>query len=122
MRNGMFSAALLCTLGPKSLLGGPRVQTSAARRSQAAAPFQPFQRDLPIMPELVPVRSTKTTDFYEVAIREGMADVLPGFQTPIYGYEGIYPGPTIRARKGRTAVVKQTNTLSFDSNVHLHGG
>ena len=55
MRNGMFSAALLCTLGPKSLLGGPKVVTSAARRSQAAAPFQPFQRDLPIMPELVPV-------------------------------------------------------------------
>ncbi len=51
-----------------------------------------------------------------------MADVLPGYQTPIYGYEGIYPGPTIRARKGRTAMVKQTNTLSFDSNVHLHGG
>jgi spore coat protein A, manganese oxidase len=122
MRNGMFSAALLCTLGPRSLLGGPKVVTSAARRSQAAAPFQPFQVDLPLMPELVPVRSTRTTDFYEVAIREGMAEILPGFQTPIYGYEGVYPGPTIRARKGRTAVVKQTNTLPFDSNVHLHGG
>ena len=122
MRNGMFSAALLCTLGPRSLLGGPKVVTSAARRSQAAAPFQPFQADLPLMPQLVPIRSTRTTDFYEVAIREGVADILPGFQTPIYGYEGIYPGPTIRARKGRTAVVKQTNTLPFDSNVHLHGG
>jgi spore coat protein A len=122
MRNGMASFALLCTVGPRSLLGGPKVVSSAGRRAQAAAPFQPFQRDLPMMPELVPVRSTRTTDFYEVAIREGMADVLPGFQTPIYGYEGVYPGPTIRAREGRTAVVKQTNTLSFDSNVHLHGG
>jgi spore coat protein A, manganese oxidase len=122
MRNSMFSAALLCTLGSESLIGGPRVVTSAARRSQAAAPFQPFQVDLPMMPELVPVRSTKTTDFYEVAIRDGMAEILPGFQTPIYGYEGVYPGPTVRARKGRTAVIKQTNTLSFDSNVHLHGG
>ncbi len=122
MRNGMFSAALLCTLGPKSLLSGPKVVTSAARRSQATAPFQPFQADLPMMPELLPVRSTRTTDFYEVAIRDGMAEILPGFQTPIYGYEGIYPGPTIRARKGRKAVVKQTNMLPFDSNVHLHGG
>ena len=51
-----------------------------------------------------------------------MADILPGFQTPVYGYEGIYPGPTIRARKGREAVVRQKNTLPFESNVHLHGG
>ena len=122
MRNGFFSAALLCTLGPKSLLSGPKVVTSAARRTQQASAFQPFQVDLPLMPELVPVRSTRTTDFYEVAIREGMAEILPGYQTPIYGYEGVYPGPTIRARKGRTAVVKQTNTLGFDTNVHLHGG
>jgi FtsP/CotA-like multicopper oxidase with cupredoxin domain len=122
MQNGMFSAALLCTLGSRSLLGGPKVQTSAARRTKQAEPFQPFQVDLPMMPELVPVKSTKTTDYYEVAIREGLADILPGFQTPIYGYEGIYPGPTIHARKGRTAIVKQTNTLPFESNVHLHGG
>ena len=51
-----------------------------------------------------------------------MAEVLPGYQTPIYGYEGIYPGPTIRARKGGARVVRQTNRLTFDSNVHLHGG
>ena len=42
--------------------------------------------------------------------------------TPVYGYDGIYPGPTIRARKGRTAVVQVTNGLSFQQNVHLHGG
>ena len=51
-----------------------------------------------------------------------MAEVLPGFETPIYGYEGIYPGPTIRARTGREVVVRQRNALPFDSNVHLHGG
>ena len=68
------------------------------------------------------MRRTRTTDFYDVSIREGMADVLPGYQTPVYGYEGIYPGPTIRARKGRRVVVTQHNRLAFDSNVHLHGG
>ena len=96
--------------------------TSAARRAQAASPFKPFQRDLPIMPELSPVSTKNGTDVYEVDIKEGTAEILPGFETPIYGYEGIYPGPTIRARKGRTAVVRQKNNLSFDSNVHLHGG
>ena len=44
-------------------------------------------------------------------MREGTAEVLPGFQTPIYGYNGIYPGPTIRARTGRETVVRQHNAL-----------
>ena len=122
MRNGMASFALLCTVGAPSALTGKKVQTSAARRAQAQSPFRPFQRDLPIMPELSPIRSTRRLDEYDVAIREGLAEILPGFQTPIYGYDGVYPGPTIVARKGRKAIVNQRNTLSFDSNVHLHGG
>jgi FtsP/CotA-like multicopper oxidase with cupredoxin domain len=68
------------------------------------------------------VRSERGVDFYEVEIREGLAEILPGFQTPIYGYDGVYPGPTIRARKGRGSVVRQHNALPFDTNVHLHGG
>jgi spore coat protein A, manganese oxidase len=122
MRNGMASFALLCTLGTPGTLGGKRVVTSAGRRAKAASPFQPFQVDLPIMPRLSPVASEPGVDVYDVDIREGLAEILPGFQTPIYGYEGVYPGPTIRARKGRAAIVRQRNNLTFDSNVHLHGG
>jgi FtsP/CotA-like multicopper oxidase with cupredoxin domain len=123
MRNGFASAALLCTLGTPITRGGPRVvKTSAALRAQARSPFRPFRAELPRIPVLEPGRRTRTRDVYDVTIREGIAEVLPGFQTPIYGYEGIYPGPTIRARKGRTAVVRQHNTLAFESNVHLHGG
>ena len=124
MRNGFGSLALLCTVASPAVAARrarPTV-TSAALRSQARSPFEPFQRDLPRIPELLPVSSTRTQDTYEIAIREGMAEVLPGFQTPIYGYEGVYPGPTIRARKGRKVVVRQRNTLPFESNVHLHGG
>jgi FtsP/CotA-like multicopper oxidase with cupredoxin domain len=128
MRNGSYSLALVCTFGTTSSLKGDTITksakttTSAARRSQAGSPFKPFQRDLPIMPELSPVSTRNGTDVYEVDIEEGLAEILPGFETPIYGYNGVYPGPTIRARKGRTVVVRQNNRLSFDSNVHLHGG
>ena len=96
--------------------------TSAALRSQAKSPFTPFQRDLPRIPELVPVTSSRTRDTYAMTVREGMAEILPGFQTPIYGYDGVYPGPVIRAKKGREVVVRQTNGLPFETNVHLHGG
>jgi spore coat protein A, manganese oxidase len=122
MRNSMGSFALLCTIGGTETLGGKKLVTSASRRARAASPFRPFQRDLPIMPMLAPVTSERGVDVYDVDIREGLAEILPGFQTPIYGYEGIYPGPTIGARKGRAAIVRQRNGLSFDTNVHLHGG
>jgi spore coat protein A, manganese oxidase len=122
MRNGFASGALLCTLVSPGSLGGRRVVTSAAMRAQARSPFEPFRRELPRIPELQRVARTRTRDVYEVTIQEGIADVLPGFQTPIYGYEGVYPGPTIRARKGRACIVRQRNTLPFESNVHLHGG
>jgi spore coat protein A, manganese oxidase len=123
MVNGFSSVALLCTLAAPGTLRPRRAQvSSAAIRSQAKSPFEPFQRDLPRIPELVPVSSSRTRDTYALTVREGMAEVLPGFQTPIYGYDGVYPGPLIRAQKGREVVVRQTNALPFETNVHLHGG
>jgi FtsP/CotA-like multicopper oxidase with cupredoxin domain len=127
MRNGFGSVALLCTFGTLESLKGPRLvkstaRTAAAKSAQAKSPFEPFRRDLPMIPEAVPVKSTPFRDTYEITMREGLADILPGFQTPIYGYDGIYPGPVIRARRDREVVVRQHNTLPFEQNVHLHGG
>jgi spore coat protein A len=115
LERGMASVAMLCMLPAAT-------RTSAGMRAAAAAAAEPFQADLQIPPTLVPVSSTATEDRYEIAIREGRAEIIPGELTPVYGYDGIYPGPTIRARKGRTAVVRVTNALSFNQNVHLHGG
>ena len=113
---GMASVAMLCSLPALT-------RTSASNRTAAAAAaVEPYQTDLQVPPTLVPVSTTATEDRYEMAIREGRAEILPGTLTPVYGYDGVYPGPTIRARKGRTTVIRQTNALRFQQNVHLHGG
>ena len=65
------------------------------------------------MPELAPVVRERGVHVFDLDIREGLAEILPGFQTPIYGYDGIYPGPTIRARKGQAAIVRQRNRLAL---------
>jgi spore coat protein A, manganese oxidase len=116
LQRGMASFAMLCAL--------PAVATRSAtnRGSVAAAAAEPFQAELQVPPTLVPVSTTATEDMYEMTIREGRAEIIPGTLTPVYGYDGVYPGPTIRARKGRTTVVRQTNALPFNQNVHLHGG
>ncbi|MFN2503313.1 MAG: multicopper oxidase family protein, partial [Acidimicrobiales bacterium] len=89
--------------------------------SPGSPPVVPFQALLPIPPVLQPVSSDATTDFYEVVMREAQAEILPGRLTPIWGYNGLYPGPTIRARQGRRAVVRQINQVPEDTAVHLHG-
>ena len=85
-------------------------------------PIIPFTRMLRIPPVLNQSGGPPTQDNYQITMQEAMADIIPGRPTPVWTYNGIYPGPTIRATGGRTAVVKQTNNLSEPVSVHLHGG
>jgi spore coat protein A, manganese oxidase len=117
LERGMASFAALCFLPAAT-----RTKSAIPSSAGAAAAADPFKVDLQLPPALVPVSSTATEDRYEMTIREGRAEIIPGTLTPVYGYDGVYPGPTIRARRGRTTVIRQTNALPFNQNVHLHGG
>src|SRR5262245_66547736 len=86
------------------------------------AEVREFRVPLPIPPVLRPVRSDKTTDYYEIIQREAWAEILPGVRTRIWGYDGTFPGPTIRTRRNRTTVVTHANRLGVPAVVHLHGG
>ena len=116
-----MGAAMLCSLETPSTVR-PVARTSASARAAQANPFEPFRAELPLPPVLRPARRTGRTDFYTITQREGIASILPGYQTPIFGYDGVYPGPTIRARKNRRVVIRQVNALGREVNVHLHGG
>ncbi len=108
------------------LLGGAALAlpTGFVARSVGVEPLAasaPFESRLVVPPVLRPVRRTATTDFYRVVMREAQADIVSGGPTPIWGYNGIFPGPTIRARKGRRTVVNHVNNLPEDMVVHVHG-
>ncbi len=46
----------------------------------------------------------------------------PGFpETPVWGYDGRTPGPTIRARQGQRVARRFVNGLPQPSTVHWHG-
>jgi spore coat protein A, manganese oxidase len=97
-----------------------RLSLAGTRKSQIVV--KPFQVPLPISPILQPIRSDRTTDYYEITQKEAQVEILPGLQTTIWGYNGIFPGPTIAARRGRKAVVRHRNELPVPTVVHLHGG
>jgi spore coat protein A, manganese oxidase len=102
-------------------------------------PMQPFQRTFRVPPVLAPIGSDNIagsngiqsftgTDYYEVTIRRGSTEILPGKLTEFWTYGGSAPGPTIRQRRDRQSVVRFINNMGNDNNgvpiatsVHLHG-
>ena len=95
--------------------------TGAELRS--AVPLPPaFQVPLPLPAVLAPVSTSGGADRYEITQREASAEILPGLKTPLWTYEGTFPGPTIESRRGRPITVTHRNELPVPTVVHLHGG
>jgi spore coat protein A, manganese oxidase len=103
------------------LIGGAAL-SQVSQHELATDPIRRFQVPLPIPRVLMPTRADSTTDYYDIEQRQARVEIIPGRQTTIWGYDGTFPGPTIKARRGRTVVVRHTNRLATPTVVHLHGG
>jgi spore coat protein A len=90
-------------------------------RSTARLP-PPFSVPLRVPPVLRPARSDATTDYYEITARAANVEILPGLHTEVWGYDGLFPGPTIEARSGRRVVIGTRNETPVPIVTHLHGG
>jgi FtsP/CotA-like multicopper oxidase with cupredoxin domain len=112
------ASPILSACGEDGLFGS---STGSVLASKAGLP-DPFGMPLPVPPVLTPVRTEAGTDYYEVVQRQGEAEMLPGLRTTLWGYNGIFPGPTIVSRSGRRVVVRHRNELPVPVSVHLHGG
>ncbi|KAF8457755.1 Cupredoxin [Terfezia claveryi] len=98
-------------------------------KASAASPAYPnkFSVALPIPPDL-PILTTYTppsgnpVDFYEISITPFTKQLWPGLAaTSLVGYNGMYPGPTIKATRGREIVLRLINQGDSTASVHLHG-
>jgi spore coat protein A, manganese oxidase len=80
-----------------------------------------FAATLPIPAVLQPSSTDSTTDYYKITVKAAPQQVLAGNATTIWGFNGVWPGPTIVATKGRQISVTQTNALSENITIHNHG-
>src|SRR5690606_22803904 len=84
---------------------------------------QPFQVPLPIPPVARPVGvDASGAEIYRITARVAEQEILPGLATTIFGYDGIFPGPTVESRRNRPIVIEHRNELPVPTVVHLHGG
>ncbi|TLD20840.1 hypothetical protein E2P81_ATG08504 [Venturia nashicola] len=88
-----------------------------------------FQNPLPI-PQVKEPSASYTNpqnqipiDFYEIESRPFTHKFFPDLPgaSDLLGYDGTFPGPTIRVQKGRQAVVRVVNKGQDQMNLHLHG-
>jgi spore coat protein A, manganese oxidase len=82
-----------------------------------------FQLPLPIPSVLQPTSSDATTDYYTVRVQTARQEILPGLQTPLYTYGGVFPAKTVEARRGRAIKMQVYNDLTDQTvSCHYHGG
>lgn len=102
--------------------GGP---TGAVVPSKARLP-QPFSATLSIPPVVSPTNSvgsgSDAVELYRITQRPATVRILPEVDTEIWGYNGIFPGPTFETRTGQAIEVEHRNELGVPTVVHLHGG
>ena len=58
---------------------------------------------------------------YQFEASEFQWEIAPGKSVTAWGFNGQMPGPTIRAKKGETLVLRLKNNLSEPTIVHWHG-
>ncbi|MYW30865.1 multicopper oxidase family protein [Streptomyces sp. SID2119] len=128
MLNRRHALQITAAAGAAALLPWDRLTGSSAPAATTtaaaaeAAPISPFAHAMPVPKVLAPVSSTKTSQLYELRMREAQVEIVKGLTSRVRTYGGTFPGPTIKASQGREVVVRQINELSVNTAVHLHGG
>ncbi|MFJ3876089.1 multicopper oxidase family protein [Streptomyces sp. NPDC090077] len=125
LRAGVAATSIVGTGG--MLLPVVNAATAEPARNAAgaaeldAAGITKFQQKMPVPPVLEPYRTTSTTSYYRMTLKEATKEIVPGLRTPLRTFNGSFPGPVIKAESNRRTVIKQTNSLAVPTSIHLHG-
>src|SRR5690606_12742214 len=81
----------------------------------------PFDRPLAVPPLARSTVDEDGTRVFRLRMQEGSTDLGRDQETPTWGFNGSYLGPTLRAERGEQVRVEVTNDLPEESSVHWHG-
>jgi suppressor of ftsI len=79
-----------------------------------------FDRELAI-PPLAPSTVENGVRVFELTAQAGDSEFRSGVETPTWGFNGSYLGPTLRAERGEQVEVRVRNELDEATTVHWHG-
>lgn len=79
-----------------------------------------FENELAIPPLLEP-QETGGRKIFDLTLQRGRMELLPGKPAETWGVNGVYLGPTLRARRGDRVELRVRNRLPEATTVHWHG-
>jgi len=78
--------------------------------------------DISTLPEARPSRVVELADGDTLAVSVSMVRrTIAGHELLMYGYNGQYPGPLIKAPQDATVIVRVTNDIQMPTTIHWHG-
>ncbi|MFF4772648.1 multicopper oxidase family protein [Microtetraspora fusca] len=80
-----------------------------------------FRNPLRVPPLLHPRPDKDGVRRFDLSMQAGRTPILPGKQTPTWGFNGAFLGPTLRADRGDKVEMAVRNRLPEVSTVHWHG-
>ncbi|MEU0570259.1 multicopper oxidase domain-containing protein [Nonomuraea sp. NPDC005983] len=86
-----------------------------------ASPKLDFANPLHVPPLLRPERAKDGTRRFTLTLQAGQSRILPGKQTPTWGFNGDFLGPTLRAARSEEIHMTVRNQLGEATTVHWHG-
>jgi len=118
----LLSAAFCAGCGSSPVAGidaGPDVGTGGA---PGVNDSQPAGWDKDVRLPLA-VDTNPDPNVVEVSLSAKIASLslVPGGPTDVWTYDGLLPGPMIRARRGNRVIVHFANQLPEDTTIHWHG-
>lgn len=80
-----------------------------------------FANELRIPPLAEGVLDADGTRVFELDLQEGSTEFRDGVETPTWGVNGSYLGPTLRVRRGERVRIEVRNGLPEATTLHWHG-
>lgn len=112
---------LLGTAAASPVLAGCAAGSGSGVGGLATSTVNPDKlRALPIPPVYEGTVRGNTRHF-DLAAQAGTSEVKPGVQTPTWGFNGPYLGPTLRMHRGDAVEATVKNDLEEMTSVHWHG-
>ena len=132
-RNLMRGALAIGGSGIILAATGGEVVAASSKLASANMPVpyaNPFRRPPVLMPTESGEDAKGKYAKYRLTQKLGQQSIVPGLLTRVAGYNGIFPGPTLRLQQGTRAEVRIANMLPaispingvvFSTVTHLHG-
>lgn len=80
-----------------------------------------FARELIVPPLLAGTADADGVRHYRLTMAPGVQELVSHRETPVWGYNGDYLGPTIRVLRGQAVHIRLQNALNQSSTTHWHG-